>query len=1076
MEGSALDGDYFIDSLGPSSSAKLTLTIHGPGGQFDVIFTRHMDGAVAYTSTKHCDIIFVGETQTPTTPSGLATALDHLAHTATPNDEICSSLAVQNEPLLPISRLSQFHNWKIHLALAATLCAILGILASICRNDWLQIDKRVKVTLFYGSVGCMTLLGGWARLEGLDSTFCESASTQRVLFGASPLWQLISMEIFDYRHPPATSILLHCVLWLGREEWLLRLPFALASTCGLLAIGLLARKIVGSATAVLTCALCALLIPHVQHGSEIGSHALWPLVAPVTLLLLIRIRTTPSVRSAAALTLAIGLAAWTHFATPFLIVAIGLELGIAIHRWIITTCARRYLVGWKCALYSSVLGDAFAARRTGFRAPRDVVLLFRALLLGLLLGSPPLLYFFVGMRIDVGFRAAASAAPDALWGAAPLLDILKEASAVAGPHVALLLLSFACLGTVLVTMRRNAIGRGSEMAWLVFLAWAIPLAVLFSSLVLRMRGLYIYLATPFFTMLAATGAVYGPKILVAFVRSGVSSMAWARAARGLSTTSACFLLFVTAIWSVDRGLPELSKQKSACQSDQIARAISPTSVTDIALVHGYNQSLLGHYLSDTPLSHREVEIAPSEWSHSAFTIHALCDVADLYSDWHAAAENRFSGLLAEHDQMWLIDWKYVEPSWPSLERRGNCELRATFPQARVLLCGRHDDPTSRTRGTDGTGTLSVDTTAHQALISLGYIDSHALPPGSESQGVERHESSHARPGYNMVGCTLLDMNGKRIATWADGYYCALASEGTVLQFQKNDTVRKLNFDGSVIWEKRVGVHHEITGVKGDHTLFASKEVHSYHGRQVMFDLVIELDETGVEVSRWSTWENFAALREHHPAQQLDREEAVTIPAVKDGRGNPSPFGGDHDYYHLNGIQVLPSNALGLQDPRFRKGNWLLSFGFVNLLVILDRDTKEIVWSWGPDQISGVHTARMTDSGTIVLFDNGHERTRPWSRVLEIDPVSREIVWEYAGTAQSRFYSLSMGSAQRLAGGNTLIGDSLSGYAFEITTTGDLVWAWRNPMFDPATLSGAFYRIERYDVSQISLPLSDSLPR
>ena len=107
---------------------------------------------------------------------------------------------------------------------------------------------------------------------------------------------------------------------------------------------------------------------------------------------------------------------------------------------------------------------------------------------------------------------------------------------------------------------------------------------------------------------------------------------------------------------------------------------------------------------------------------------------------------------------------------------------------------------------------------------------------------------------------------------------------------------------------------------------------------------------------------------------------------------------------------------------------------------------------------------MTDSGTIVLFDNGHETDRPWSRVVEVDAVNREIVWQYEGTVEERFYSLSMGSAQRLPNGNTLVGESLQGRAFEVTPEGMIVWEWRNPEYDPETHKGAFYRIERYPSS------------
>jgi len=278
----------------------------------------------------------------------------------------------------------------------------------------------------------------------------------------------------------------------------------------------------------------------------------------------------------------------------------------------------------------------------------------------------------------------------------------------------------------------------------------------------------------------------------------------------------------------------------------------------------------------------------------------------------------------------------------------------------------------------------------------------------------------------------------------------------------------------LLWERDLLVHHEVAPGPNGTTFIASKDVHDHVGRHVMFDVIIELGPNGAELSRWSTWDNLTSLRALHPPQQLD-VPGVEIPPILDGSGRPSPFGGDHDYYHLNGIQVLPENPLGLADPRFQSGNLLVSFGFVNLLVILDQNSRDIVWSWGPGEIQGVHTARMTKQGTIVLFDNGHEQHRPWSRVVEITPSNGKVVWEYDGNEEERFYSLSMGSAQRLPNGNTLVGESLTARAFEVTHDGDIVWEWQHPRRNPTTYEGAFYRIERYPISLVDDRTTSSQP-
>jgi hypothetical protein len=79
-------------------------------------------------------------------------------------------------------------------------------------------------------------------------------------------------------------------------------------------------------------------------------------------------------------------------------------------------------------------------------------------------------------------------------------------------------------------------------------------------------------------------------------------------------------------------------------------------------------------------------------------------------------------------------------------------------------------------------------------------------------------------------------------------------------------------------------------------------------------------------------------------------------------------------------------------------------------------------------------------------------TRDYSRVLEIDPISLEIVWQYTPAEAgflipldaSRFYSPFVSSAQRLPNGNTLITEGSDGRIFEVTRNHELVWEYISP--------------------------------
>jgi len=83
-------------------------------------------------------------------------------------------------------------------------------------------------------------------------------------------------------------------------------------------------------------------------------------------------------------------------------------------------------------------------------------------------------------------------------------------------------------------------------------------------------------------------------------------------------------------------------------------------------------------------------------------------------------------------------------------------------------------------------------------------------------------------------------------------------------------------------------------------------------------------------------------------------------------------------------------------------------------------------------------------GNILIFDNG---ASPWkdlahascSYVLEINPVTKEIVWKYENGEQ--FHSRFTSSAQRLNNGNTLICESAGKRIFEVTAEGEIVWEY-----------------------------------
>ena len=92
-----------------------------------------------------------------------------------------------------------------------------------------------------------------------------------------------------------------------------------------------------------------------------------------------------------------------------------------------------------------------------------------------------------------------------------------------------------------------------------------------------------------------------------------------------------------------------------------------------------------------------------------------------------------------------------------------------------------------------------------------------------------------------------------------------------------------------------------------------------------------------------------------------------------------------------------------------------------------------------------------------MFDNGGISGLPpvcrlHSRVLELDPATGAVVWQYStekrlpsnSAIRHAFFSPFDGAAQRLPNGNTLLTDGDWGRAFEVTNGGTIVWELMKP--------------------------------
>ena len=101
----------------------------------------------------------------------------------------------------------------------------------------------------------------------------------------------------------------------------------------------------------------------------------------------------------------------------------------------------------------------------------------------------------------------------------------------------------------------------------------------------------------------------------------------------------------------------------------------------------------------------------------------------------------------------------------------------------------------------------------------------------------------------------------------------------------------------------------------------------------------------------------------------------------------------------------------------------------------------------------------------MIFDNGaHVRNGATSRIIEVNPETNEIEWTYEGSPPMSFFSSYISGADRLPNGNTLICEGAHGRIFEVTPSGQIVWEYINPFFEPdrdGHQSNATFRAHRY---------------
>lgn len=190
-----------------------------------------------------------------------------------------------------------------------------------------------------------------------------------------------------------------------------------------------------------------------------------------------------------------------------------------------------------------------------------------------------------------------------------------------------------------------------------------------------------------------------------------------------------------------------------------------------------------------------------------------------------------------------------------------------------------------------------------------------------------------------------------------------------------------------------------------------------------------------------------------------------------------------DILHTNSVQWL-DGSLAAKIPAFKRGHVLISVRNLHTIAVVDLEREKVVWA-----MSGMwkfqHEATQLRNGNILLFDNMGAVRPPvanaseqsgvgTSRILEINPVTQEVVWVYGEKEDQRFLSLVCGVAQRLHDGNTLITSSVDGQAREVTPAGETVWLFNSAAKVDGKIATMF-QVSRHDARLPALFVASKPP-
>mgnify|MGYP000601082653 CR=1 FL=1 len=325
------------------------------------------------------------------------------------------------------------------------------------------------------------------------------------------------------------------------------------------------------------------------------------------------------------------------------------------------------------------------------------------------------------------------------------------------------------------------------------------------------------------------------------------------------------------------------------------------------------------------------------------------------------------------------------------------------------------------------------------------------PENASREPWTAHEPERLKPGYRAImgyvrdpgtfAIWLFDETGREVhrrllnydvqdpdgpsgGSEAPHAFHFLADGSVVVNTDKGDVMTRYDACGEPIWSRPGAFHHSLASdPRGG--------VWTWRGERSTFDqyqFLVRFDpETG------ETLEEIDLAADVIEASPEHRAIFTLVPDHE--LEHASDYRSVTDFFHPNDLEVLQPE-LADAFPEFEVGDLLLSFRNIDLVAVLDSDTRKLKW-WSHGPWIQQHDPDFGRGGEITVFNNNGWRSAVGSSIVAIDPATRAVRSVPIDPAH-RFYTQYMGKHEYLDDGTLQVVVPFEGRALEFAPDGTLL--------------------------------------